>query len=329
MRKKKKEKYQLVSLRVAKVPYIYKIINKENIFAEENLKEYRAVPIEYGKEKNMYAFESKNSDFKELGILKKSLVIFDVEERYISNDIVEVIEEKENHTRIGIRRYKRGDNMGKNVKQYENILEKIIIKFGIEVENKENALEVIGCLKEKKISISTINVYPNIVNIKSNKVSNIIDAFIESNLPIEILEKNPSIIEKTTGARVKKIAELLNEKILSKKMLEKFPEIVAVGKNDNILNILKLFQNIKVEKKYFETLGGDILAYGDSAEIKKIIAVLEKYDLLKAVLKKYPKVFYSNNSSVIEDIIALYKNPKEKLRIKYIKKTSRNFSWNN
>lgn len=219
--------------------------------------------------------------------------------------------------------------MGKNVKQYENILEKIIIKFGIEVENKENALEVIGCLKEKKISISTINVYPNIVNIKSNKVSNIIDAFIESNLPIEILEKNPSIIEKTTGARVKKIAELLNEKILSKKMLEKFPEIVAVGKNDNILNILKLFQNIKVEKKYFETVGGDILAYGDSAEIKRIIAVLEKHDLLKAVLKKYPKVFYSNNSSVIEDIIALYKNPKEKLRIKYIKKTSRNFSWNN
>ena len=219
--------------------------------------------------------------------------------------------------------------MGKNVKQYENILEKIIIKFGIEVENKENALEVIVCLKEKKISISTINVYPNIVNIKSNKVSNIIDAFIESNLPIEILEKNPIIIEKTTGARVKKIAELLNEKILSKKMLEKFPEIVAVGKNDNILNILKLFQNIKVEKKYFETVGGDILAYGDSAEIKKIIAVLEKYDLLKAVLKKYPKVFYSNNSSVIEDIIALYKNPKEKLRIKYIKKTSRNFSWNN
>ena len=216
--------------------------------------------------------------------------------------------------------------MGKNVKQYENILEKIIIKFGIEVENKENALEVIGCLKEKKISISTINVYPNIVNIKSNKVSNIIDAFIESNLPIEILEKNPSIIEKTTGARVKKIAELLNEKILSKKMLEKFPEIVAVGKNDNILNILKLFQNIKVEKKYFETVGGDILAYGDSGEIKKIIAVLEKYDLLKAVLKKYPKVFYSNNSSVIEDIIALYKNPKEKLRTKYIKKTSRNFS---
>ena len=216
--------------------------------------------------------------------------------------------------------------MGKNVKQYENILEKIIIKFGIEVENKENALEVIGCLKEKKISISTINVYPNIVNIKSNKVSNIIDAFIESNLPIEILEKNPSIIEKTTGARVKKIAELLNEKILSKKMLEKFPEIVAVGKNDNILNVLKLFQNIKVEKKYFETVGGDILAYGDSVEIKKIISVLEKYDLLKAVLKKYPKVFYSNNSSVIEDIIALYKNPKEKLRIKYIKKTYRNFS---
>ena len=219
--------------------------------------------------------------------------------------------------------------MGKNVKQYENILEKIIIKFGIDIENKENALEVISCLKDKKISISTINVYPNIVNIKSNKVSNIIDAFIESNLPIEILEKNPSIIEKTTGARVKKIADFLNERILTKKMLEKFPEIIAVGKNENILSILKLFQNIKIEKKYFETIGGDILAYGDSAEIKKIIVVLEKNDLLKQVVKKCPKVFYSNTASVIEDIITLYKNPKEKLRIKYIEKTSRNFGRNN
>ena len=73
----------------------------------------------------MYAFESKNADFKEVGILKKSLVVFDVEERYISNDIVAVIEEKENYTRIGIRRYKRGENtekiLGKIVGVYTNI----------------------------------------------------------------------------------------------------------------------------------------------------------------------------------------------------------------
>ena len=210
--------------------------------------------------------------------------------------------------------------MGKNIKQYENILEKIIIKFGIEIENRDNALEVISCLKEKKVSISTINVYPNIINIKASKVANIIDAFVESNLPIEILEKNPSIIEKTNGARVKKIAELLNNKVISKKTLEKFPEIVAVGKDDNIVNILKIFQGIKVDKKYFETIGGDILAYADSIEVKKIIAVLEKNDLLKAVLKKYPKVFYANNSTVIADIIALYKNPKEKLGVGILKK---------
>ena len=210
--------------------------------------------------------------------------------------------------------------MGKNVKQYENILEKIIIKFGIEIENRENALEVISCLKEKKVSISTINVYPNIINIKASKVANIIEAFVESNLPIEILEKNPSIIEKTNGARVKKIAELLNNKVISKKTLEKFPEIVAVGKDDNIVSILKIFQGIKVDKKYFETVGGDILAYADAVELKKIIAVLEKNDLLKAVLKRYPKVFYANNSSVIEDIITLYKNPKEKLGIGILKK---------
>ena len=36
-----------------------------------------------------------------------------------------------------------------------------------------------------------------------------------------------------------------------------------------------------------------------------------------------------NTASVIEDIITLYKNPKEKLRIKYIEKTSRNFGRNN
>ena len=73
----------------------------------------------------MYAFESKNSDFKELGILKKSIVIFDVEERYISDDIVAIIENKENYTRIGIRRYKRGDSteniLGKIVGVYTNI----------------------------------------------------------------------------------------------------------------------------------------------------------------------------------------------------------------
>ena len=204
--------------------------------------------------------------------------------------------------------------MAKNVKQYENILEKIIIKFGIEIENRENALEVISCLKDKKISISTINVYPEIVNIKSSKVSNIIDAFKESNLPIEILEKNPNIIERTNGARVKKIAELLNEKILTKKMLEKFPDIVAIGKNDNIINIIKLFQEIKIDKKYFETTGGDILANGEFSEVKKIIDVLDKNDLLKIVLKKYPKAIYKNSSMVVSDIIALYKNPKEKLR---------------
>ena len=204
--------------------------------------------------------------------------------------------------------------MAKNVKQYENILEKIIIKFGIEIENRENALEVISCLKDKKISISTINVYPEIVNIKSSKVSNIIDAFKESNLPMEILEKNPNIIEKTNGARVKKIAELLNEKILTKKMLEKFPDIVAIGKNDNIINIIKLFQEIKIDKKYFETTGGDILTNGEFSEVKKIIDVLDKNDLLKIVLKKYPKAIYKNSSMVISDIIALYKNPKEKLR---------------
>lgn len=67
----------------------------------------------------MYAFESKNSEFKEVGILNKSLVIFDTEERYISRDLVAIIEEKASYTRIGIKRYERGDIT-------ENILGKIV-----------------------------------------------------------------------------------------------------------------------------------------------------------------------------------------------------------
>ena len=52
-------------------------------------------------------------------------MIIEVEERYISNDIVAIIENKENYTRIGIRRYKRGDSteniLGKIVGVYTNI----------------------------------------------------------------------------------------------------------------------------------------------------------------------------------------------------------------
>ena len=73
----------------------------------------------------MYAFESKNSEFKEVGILNKSLVIFDTEERYISRDFVAIIEEKASYTRIGIKRYERGDSteniLGKIVGVYTNI----------------------------------------------------------------------------------------------------------------------------------------------------------------------------------------------------------------
>ena len=52
-------------------------------------------------------------------------------------------------------------------------------------------------------------------------------------------------------------------------------------------------------------------------------------EIAAKVVKKCPKVFYLNTASVIEDIITLYKNPKEKLRIRYIEKISRNFGRNN
>ena len=40
--------------------------------------------------------------------------------------------------------------MAKNVKQYENILEKIIIKFGIEIENREKCTRSNILLKRQK-----------------------------------------------------------------------------------------------------------------------------------------------------------------------------------
>ena len=199
--------------------------------------------------------------------------------------------------------------MQERLKQYEKILERVLIKFGIDIIDEENALEVIEAIKENRLSISMINVYPEILSVKSSKVHNIINEFEKVGLPLSILEKSPIVIEKTNAARISKMQGVLEEYKFTNKLVEKYPEILAIGKDSNVKEIIDIFEENGIDKKYFYG-AGDVLAYGYGKDIKSIIPMLDKYGFLKNVLKKCPKVFYSNPSEVIEEIIKLYKDPK-------------------
>ena len=199
--------------------------------------------------------------------------------------------------------------MQERLKQYEKILERVLIKFGIDIIDEENALEVIEAIKENRLSISMINVYPEILSVKSSKVHNIINEFEKVGLPLSILEKSPIVIEKTNAARISKMQGVLEEYKFTNKLVEKYPEILAIGKDSNVKEIIDIFEENGIDKKYFYG-AGDVLAYGYGKDIKSIIPMLDKYGFLKNVLKKSPKVFYSNTSEVIEEIIKLYKDPK-------------------
>ncbi|MGP1608556.1 MAG: hypothetical protein ACTTGJ_01765 [Clostridium sp.] len=209
--------------------------------------------------------------------------------------------------------------MTKKVNQYENILDKIIIKLGIELEDRQNALDIIEIIKQKKLTISLISNYPQVLNIKSSKVKNVIEQFKESELPISLLEKNPEIFERTNRVRIQKISALVKNKDITLQILEKFPEVIGVGKDENILKILKIFKEKGLGLEYFKN-NGDILAYGDATEISKIFKVLEEYEIEKVILKKCPKVFYLNTANVVKELLLLYTNPKEKLGLQIIKK---------
>lgn len=106
--KNRKDKRELISLKVAKIPYIEKIVNVDDIYAIENMKEYMAFPLEYAKQVNMYVFKSRNSYFSENGILKGSLVIFDTVEHYIHGDLIAYLDKQKK--KIGIRQHKRTED---------------------------------------------------------------------------------------------------------------------------------------------------------------------------------------------------------------------------
>lgn len=201
---------------------------------------------------------------------------------------------------------------------YEKTLEKILETELVILEDKKAALEVIEAVKNNKMSMNIFSKYPEILNIKPNKVRNVINAFIDANLPLSILEKEPEIIEKTNATRVSNNAKLFLDQDLPFSILEKFTDIIAIGNDDNMKKILKVFDDRIINRKFF-TNAGDVLALANAEDLEKIMELLDEEDLLNIVLKSEPSVLYSNSARVIKQIIDLFKDPKEKLGIQLIR----------
>lgn len=201
---------------------------------------------------------------------------------------------------------------------YEKTLEKILETELVILEDKNAALEVIEAVKNNKMSMNIFSKYPELLNIKPNKVRNVINAFIDANLPLSILEKEPEIIEKTNATRVANNAKLFLDQDLPFSILEKFTDIIAIGNDDNMKKILKVFDDRIINRKFF-TNAGDVLALANAEDLEKIMELLDEEDLLNIVLKSEPSVLYSNSARVIKQIIDLFKDPKEKLGIQLIR----------
>lgn len=137
--------------------------------------------------------------------------------------------------------------------------------------------------------------------------------FGQMNLPIDILEKDLSILDRTNATRVLDNCKLLEKQDISLNILNKFPEIIAVGNANNMKKIFKLFEKRVINKRFFIN-AGDVLAYAIADDLEKTMNILDKEDLLNLALRKEPSVLYKNKSDVISDIIKLFKDPKEKLR---------------
>ncbi len=201
---------------------------------------------------------------------------------------------------------------------YEKTLDKILETELVVLEDRESAVEIIGNIKENKISMSVFSKYPELLNVKSNKVRNVVNAFIASELPLGIIEKNPEVIDRTNATRIEKNAKLFREEDLSFNIFERFPEILAIGNDENMAQILKIFDEKIINRRFFVN-AGDVLAYANAEELEKIMEVLDIEDLFNLVLKKEPSVLYSNSQRVVKQIIELFKDPKEKLGMQLLK----------
>lgn len=207
--------------------------------------------------------------------------------------------------------------MDKNI-NLEKRLDEIITNNLIILQDRDNAIEVLETFNENGIGLDCINSYPEVLNVKSSKVVNIINAFKENEIPLEILEKNPYVIEKTNATRIANNIKLCRKEELSPNVIEKFPEILAYGNHDDMKKVFKIFDSRIINKRFFLN-AGDVLAFSVPSELEKIMKILDEEDLLNLVLKKEPKALYANKSKVVKDIIELFKNPKEKLGLNLIK----------
>ena len=142
---------------------------------------------------------------------------------------------------------------------YEKTLDKILETELVVLEDRESAVEIIGIIKENKISMSVFSKYQALLNVISTKVRNVVNAFIASELPLGIIEKNPEVIDRTNATRIEKNAKLFREEDLSFNIFERFPEILAIGNEENMAQILKIFDEKRINRRVFVN-AGDVLA---------------------------------------------------------------------
>lgn len=210
--------------------------------------------------------------------------------------------------------------MAKKIEEKENeqakaLLDRIIEENLLILDKEEvaDATDILSLVIKNKISEDAIITFPEVIKLKPSKVKNVLASFHQMNLPIDILEKDLSILDRTNATRVLDNCKLLEKQDISLNILNKFPEIIAVGNANNMKKIFKLFEKRVINKRFFIN-AGDVLAYAVADDLEKTMNILDKEDLLNLALRKEPSVLYKNKSDVISDIIKLFKDPKEKLR---------------
>lgn len=105
--RKEAEKFEgIKQIRVALIPHISKVKNKEKIISKENITEYVAIPEEFIREENMFAFTLTNKFYEKVpNITEGALLVVDTKAKYLSQDFVAKIRKDEGYVSIEVARY--------------------------------------------------------------------------------------------------------------------------------------------------------------------------------------------------------------------------------
>lgn len=174
-----------------------------------------------------------------------------------------------------------------------------------------NEQEVKDILNALNIDKSIIEKFPQILEVKSSKVQNIIEEMDKLNIPRDIIHFHPEIIQNTNMTRLKENINILNRENIPFDILKDNPEIIGEQKGSYLAKIIKILKenNLNID---FILRNGDILSFGEPKNIKKNIEYLKEKNFYDLVIENNPKAIYKNNEKVVKDIIEYYlENGKE------------------